>query len=591
MADEEAVVSPTDYGDIDTGRELEDYERIYVACRNFILYTQAREWYPSQRRLALRIVKSLIRNEGEEIVCEMSRQTGKSTLLGDLVYAMMCLLPPLKLFPNGIRIGCFGPKIEQAGIVYRKIKENIDNLREENQKMKESLGINVLTANGKRIIFGNGASAICESASDNASIEGLTLDLAILDESQSISETKTLKSIFPMLAATNGTKVLIGTPNFEIGYLYKAIQRHIGKDTCVIVPYMIAIRERAYMWGKTKNRFHLSYRQFIKKMKRQMGEDSDAFRTQFKLEWITERTRAITADKLESLAEVEIQENGLVSYRTYAPVLQSDSPVFVGIDIAKVVDATVVTVVGHYSPIDGKEYPNKAFIYSWLYLQGDNFEDQKEYIKAFLSHYTNIGSGASNRSVICWDDTGIGIPVGDWLKRNFHCQLIGLRLTAQINSDMYGLALQELNNDRVHYPIEKDTSELRQFIKEWIGLEKEYKGNLLKCESDKNDKYAHDDACDSLCFALYGAYQPGSSRYLYVGALNELLDPKKRAPDGEQAKPSQGDDKRPRSGWWTGDGDKPDFGSWYDTPTPSELFGTDGKRKRVGPGRDREAAL
>src|SRR5688572_647158 len=97
--------------------------RFYTACRNIVTLTQGRTWYPSQRRAAFRIIKSVLNNEGEEIVIEMTRQFGKTQLLGDIVYAMGILVPILlpNRFADGFRVGCFAPKKDQSLFVFNKI--------------------------------------------------------------------------------------------------------------------------------------------------------------------------------------------------------------------------------------------------------------------------------------------------------------------------------------------------------------------------------------------------------------------------------------------------------------------------------------
>ena len=194
-----------------------------------------REMFPYQLPFVYRLIKSIFQNIGAEITVLFARQCGKTEALCVAV-AFICIFVPLFVsiipgfaarFEEGIWIGIFAPKGEQAQIDLRRIRKFLDNdlLRKMNLKIaadsNSRLEVYRETEKGKQIWYH--IEAI--SASETSNIESKTFHLIIIEEAQDVSERKILDEILPMGSATNATIILIGTVGNQRWYFYNAIKR------------------------------------------------------------------------------------------------------------------------------------------------------------------------------------------------------------------------------------------------------------------------------------------------------------------------------------------------------------------------------
>lgn len=246
--------------------------------------------YPYQIPFVSRIFECVLEREAEEISALWARQSGKSQALGYAAATLMVMMPALsKQFPEddrfnyydtksgsyrnyetGFWIGIFAPKKEQATIIFNRVRTFLK--REKTMELMRELGISYDTNNGDTFRMSSGSFAKCSTASDQANIEGSTLHLAILEESQDISDEKANKSIGPMLAATGGSLVKIGTANAKKSHFYNAIRRN----------------ERRHNQGAPKNhytvqwdeagKYNTFYNKYVMKEMVRLGETSDEFR-------------------------------------------------------------------------------------------------------------------------------------------------------------------------------------------------------------------------------------------------------------------------------------------------------------------------
>lgn len=169
--------------------------------------------------------------EKEWFYCQGFRahNSGKSESIAFAASALMVLLPVLSQtfkeddrfsffdrasstyrdYSSGFWIGIYAPKKEQAGIIFNRIRAVLQ--RDEARAVLQELGLNYSVNNGDTFKITNGSFVKCSTASEQASIEGSTLHLAILEESQDISDQKANKSIGPMLASCVEGSTLVTT--------------------------------------------------------------------------------------------------------------------------------------------------------------------------------------------------------------------------------------------------------------------------------------------------------------------------------------------------------------------------------------------
>ncbi|MBD3261645.1 MAG: hypothetical protein GF334_08200 [Candidatus Altiarchaeales archaeon] len=482
------------------------------------------KFYPYQRPFAYRVVYCVLERLAEELSALFARQSGKSEALAMITSSLMFVMPSLaKAFPDddrfsyqdpktgdtrdyseGFWTAIFAPKKDQAGIIFSRVKGFFN--RDTVKQMCSEEGITFTHNNGDTLRLSNGSYIKCSTASDQSSIEGYTLHLGILEESQDISDEKASKSIGPMMAAVGGTIVKIGTSNAKKSHFYKTCKRN----------------ERRYRQGGAKNHFlvrwdeaakyNSDYERFVLKEMARLGERSDEFRMSYCCEFMLARGMAFTDKVLSSLC---------VTRRKYAPFHEIlGGPMMgrryaAGIDFGKVHDSTVVTILdvdwdNPRQTLEGFDEEEGAFtleifgkhLVSWMEMQGDDYEAQFLAIQRYLRPW-----GAER---IALDYTGVGVALGDKFKAHYDdCDVEFVSYSDQ-SKDMLGrLILSDVATGMITFPggpSTVETTEYKEFWAQMLDLEKEYKAKSgYLALHHPNMRGAKDDYCDSLQLAIYAA--------------------------------------------------------------------------------------
>ena len=478
--------------------------------------------YPYQRDFASRICESVLEREQEEITALFARQTGKSQTLAALAASLMVVMPELaKQFPNddrfrytdprsgairsyeaGFWIGIFAPKRGQAGIIFSRIKGFFN--REAAQAIFREANLVFESNNGDTVRLSNGSSIFCSTASDQSNIEGYTLHLGILEESQDISDEKASKSIAPMLAATGGTVVKIGTANARKSHFYNSIRtnerRHLQG----------AKQNNFFVDWTTAARYNTLYERYIKKEMIRLGERSDEFRMAFCCLFMLQRGLAVTEGMFN---------NRCVTQGDFSDFLTGPRPgvhYVAGIDFGKIHDSTVVTllevdwdrprnILESYDPDEGEvviEIYGKH-VASLMEMQGDDYEAQFVEIKAYLD--------AWKPERIALDYTGVGIALGDKVRSYFPYADTEFVPYSLHSIDQLGRQfLSDVQTGVITWPggLEvREKSEWKQFRGQMLDLEKEYRNGGLLHLHHPEIRGAHDDFPQSLMLAVHAALQ------------------------------------------------------------------------------------
>ena len=480
--------------------------------------------FPYQSQFAKRLIRSLLENDGEEITCLMSRQSGKSHTVGVIVSGCAVILPILANMPmfledprlkiyreRGMLIGIFAPALHQSQIIFTKIKDNLSTEHAKSILLDPEINIRFGTNNGQNVVlqyqnFDLTSTITCMSASDQSNIEGKTYMLIIVDEAQDVSDFKYLKSIIPMAAFYNGTRVLIGTPTITRGFFHNAIETNNRE-------YLSGERQRnhfEYDW-KTVIRYNPNYEKHIEMQKRKIGEDSDEFKMSYALKWIFERGMFIDAVKFEemcgntNLDRVRYDRNNIC---------------VAGIDLGKRNDSTVVTVVqpDWENPIVVEKSGDgdisdfvvyDVFIKDWLEIQGDNWNEQYDIILNYLYNFR------LERVLI--DATGVGNPIFDRLApalSSMKIDAVPFVFTTQSKSELFKHFDSQIKAGRFQYPASpetQETQEYQRFMEQMISLEKTYNGQHMVCSAPKERK-AHDDYPVSAALAVMAAKGEAANR-------------------------------------------------------------------------------
>src|SRR5262252_5127615 len=438
-------------------------DRLVDKVWDFTVIFSGVEMFPYQEALGRRIIESVISGDGATITGELSRQSGKTEVVANVAASLMILLPrlaemfpefePLKKFIKGVMIGCFAPVEQQVETLFGRV---VDRLTSERAlEMLEDPEIDDQVRPGSRKVRLKKCQSFCamQTANPRAKIESKSYHVIFVDESQSVDEC----------------------------VFYKSIQHN---------------RRQELRRGGRKNhfrfdwhycaRFNRNYAAYIRGEASRIGEDSDEFRLNYRLEWLLERGMLITETRMDELGDPTM------------PIVQGywRSPLVAGIDFARKMDSTVATIVW----VDW-DRPDELGLYdhrilNWLEMHGEEWEDQYWRIVDFFSNYSIVACGV--------DAQGVGDVAADRLKRLLP-KIQVEPLSSQIaDQSMRWKHLQQLLQRGLlswpAHPKAKRTKTWRRFRQQMVDVEKSYKGAHLVIAAP-NEAGVHDDYVDSLSCA------------------------------------------------------------------------------------------
>jgi Terminase RNaseH-like domain/Terminase large subunit, T4likevirus-type, N-terminal len=466
--------------------------RLIDKMMQFMAALVGHDLHPYQKPLARRIIEAVIIGRGDEITALASRQSGKSETIANTVAMLMILLPRLaKLYPellgkykDGIWVGLFAPTEGQAETLFGRTVTRLTS-----ERAIEILGDPEIDDQAARIggvtkmikLKKSGSTITMMTANPRAKIESKSFHLIVIDECQEADDFVVAKSISPMLAYYAGTMVKTGTPTTSKNNFYKAIQLNKRKQT------ERRAKQDHFQWDwRDVAKFNENYKSFIKKEMLRIGEDSDEFQMSYCCKWLLERGMFITSGALDDLGDVKMQVQK-VWHKT---------PVVVGIDPARKVDSTVVTVVW----VDWERPDEFGYfdhrILNWLEIQGDNWEEQYFQIVNFLSNYDVLLVGV--------DGNGVGDAVAQRLNILLpRAEVIALTSSQSEQSKRYKYLQELLQRGMLTYPAHAKTRNLKtykRFYQQMTDAEIQYKGSTFTVAAPK-ENYAHDDYVDSLAIA------------------------------------------------------------------------------------------
>lgn len=448
------------------------------------------ELYSYQNEVADRIFFSLLYGDGEEITVESSRQAGKSEVLADVAATAMVILPILaatfpddpeiRKFKHGVMIGIFAPTDDQAETIFSRV-----TMRLNSEHAKSFLGVMGITeevrSSGNLLEMVSGSFARRQTAHPKAKIESKTYHLIIIDEAQDADSETVRRRIHPMLTAVAGSILKVGTPGAHKSDYYEAILRNKRRRKTNTKK-----NHFAYDWRRAskENPF---YAKSIKREKDRLGEDSDEFQMSYNLKWLLDRGMFITEERLEQLAD------------TTMPLVRdyTDSPIVIGVDVARQHDSTVATAVW----VDW-DHPDEFGLYNhrvlnWLELHGENWESQYRQICEFASHYYVMRLGV--------DAQGMGGPVAERLATLMpNIEVLAMPMNPVDQTERWTHLMQLIQRGLLGWPAApsvKSTLMYHRFYQQLSEVEKEYKGKYLLVGAPKGEKNSHDDYIDSLALA------------------------------------------------------------------------------------------
>ena len=477
--------------------ELDELSKEFVTkiidrCIQFMDALVGHSLHPYQLPLSRRIIESVIINDGEEITALAARQSGKSETIANTVATLMILLPRLaKMYPDllgrfkdGIWVGMFAPVEGQVETLFGRTVTRLTS-----EKALEILGDPEIDDSLGRVpgvtrqikLKNSGSSLMMMTANPRAKIESKSFHLIVIDECQEADDFVVTKSITPMLAYYSGTMVKTGTPTTNKNNFYRSIQFNKRRQTAR------AVRTNHFEWDwKAVAKVNLNYGKFIKREMLRIGEDSDEFQMSYSCKWLLERGMFVTSAVMDELGDTS-QEIVRAWHRT---------PVIVGIDPARKMDSTVVTVVWvDWDRPDEFGYFDHRIL-NWMEIQGDDWEDKYFQITNFLSNYDVLYVGV--------DANGVGDAVAQRLKLLLpRSEVISMGSSQPEQSKRWKHLKALMDRRMVGWPAHAKTRRLRtwkRFYQQMTDLEIKFQGPNFLAHAPE-EAHAHDDYADSLAIA------------------------------------------------------------------------------------------
>jgi hypothetical protein len=448
--------------------------------------------HPYQKPLSRRIMESVIIGDGEEVTALAARQSGKSEVIANTVATLMIMLPLLSQmypdllskFKNGLWVGLFAPTEGQAETLFSRTVTRLTSpaaqeiLQDpEIDDVAAKISGVTKTVKLKRL----GSTMTMMTANPRAKIESKSFHLIVIDECQEADDFIVNKSIAPMMAYYAGTMVKTGTPTTSKNNFYKSIQLNKRRQTGR------KARQNHFQWDwREVAKVNADYQTHIKKEMLRIGEDSDEFQMSYNCKWLLERGMFITSTAMDELGDTSQQL--VKSWHS--------TPVVVGIDPARKMDSTIVTVVWvDWDRPDEFGYFDHRVL-NWLELQGDDWEEQYFQIVNFLANYDVLAIGV--------DANGVGDAVAQRLQILMgRAQVIPLTSSPSEQSSRFKHLQALIQRQMIGWPAHAKTRQLRiwkRFYQQMTDAEIQYKGPNFMV-SAPNETYAHDDFVDSLAIA------------------------------------------------------------------------------------------
>lgn len=457
--------------------------------------------YSYQEEIAYRIIYSVITFEGSVLTVLLSRQSGKSETMAFVIDTLTVLLPALakiipdlEQFSNGFRVGLFAPQSDQVVTTYSRAMTRLTSANAEMVLSDPDLLVSLESE--VRLNLSNGSFLTGQVASKQSKIESKTYDLIIIEEAQDTDDFLVTKSIEPMLTATGGTLVKVGTTGVTKNHFWYEIQANRNHDRKIPdkrlrnhfeYAYKEIISARRHQFEIDHKKFHLNYEADILRKKERWGEDSQAFKLAYALVWDLESGMLISDKEFNTLLNRKLgfQEPSTGDY------------VVAGLDIGKAPAETVLTIAKVWYTDDPFEKPYKQIL-AWVCLGGLDYEAQHHEILNYIVEY--------NISAIFADYTGVGKPVVDRLVYacGEYVNIEPYTFTAQSKSDMWYNLTSDIQTRRLIVPanrVVRSTSEFQKFEEQMKNCQKYFNGAYMVCE--KSEGYFDDmvDSCALMCLA------------------------------------------------------------------------------------------
>jgi phage terminase large subunit-like protein len=414
-----------------------DRKKIKQAIKDPVLFTQIflnHESHPAQ--------KKILQDTHQFITIVAGRRFGKTKAMAfsAIHYAVT--------HPNSIQF-ILAPSYNQANIMFWEITTLLS------KSILVHLIKRVYKTPFSKIIFKNGSEIHARSTTKPEYLRGHKAHRVILDEAAYIPNDVISQVVEPMLADYNGSWIKIGTP-FGKNHFYDTYLKGQSEE---FEDYS------SYRFPSTANP-HISH-EFIEKKKREYGENSIIFRTEYLAEFVEDQNAVFRwADIQRNIANIELVDKGEPS-KVYT----------IGCDLAKYLDYTVIVVL---------DVTNKPF--KLVHFQRFNRRPYAETILKLKDLYRRF-----NYAKVLIDSSGVGDPVLEDLQ---DIGAEGYVFTSKSKVQLIQRLQAAIENGEIRYPY------IEGLIKELQFFEYQLTRQGVKMEARQG---FHDDCVIALALAVNAA--------------------------------------------------------------------------------------
>jgi len=406
----------------------------------------------------------LLRSKNKRIVACWARQTGKTTAIAVKVihFAFTSSQTTTLIVSRGLR---------QSMIMFGVI----ENLVATHPMLRKS----VVKSTRTLIQLRNESQIIAlPCGPDGASLRGFTADFVVLDEAAFMPEDVIASVIFPMLATTNGSAIMLSTPWGRDHIFYRSFKnpdywsQHVKAEECPRI-------SKEFLEEQRRNIGELRYRM---EYDAEFVEDENCF---FRQDLIRE-----CVDDYDLIDEDQLRVEGKVS-GTY----------FLGADFGKRVDYSAVVLLK-------EEEQRIRLVLLKQFPLGTMYTEVVGFIRR-LDQKSDIAKGFV-------DQSAAGESLVEEIKE-FAPQIDGLPFTAKMKQDMMILLQTRMEQRKLILPM--DRALLSQIN------EQQYRFGKVSPDESPEEKGVmtfyhpsgtHDDQLWALALAVYASKEKEHEPYLFV---------------------------------------------------------------------------
>jgi len=407
----------------------------------------------------------LLRSQSKRIVACWARQTGKTTAIAVKVvhFAFTNAHTTTLIVSRGLR---------QSMIMFGVIEHLVTAHPVLRKSVVKSTRTSIKLKNRSQIIA-------LPCGPDGASLRGYTAHLVVMDEAAFMPEEVIASVIFPMLATTNGTTIMLSTPWGRDHTFYHSFKnpnywsQHVRAGQCPLIS-----------------------KEFLDEQRRDVGD------LRYKMEYEAEFVEDENSFFRQDLIRECVEDYDLIHTDQLKTDRRIPGSYFLGVDFGKRVDHSAVVLTKQ------EETERHRLVFLRQFDLGTPYTEVVGFIQRMNQKF-DIQKG-------CADQSAVGESLIEEIKE-FAPQIEGLTFTAKTKQDLMILLQTRMEQRRLILPL--DRTLLTQIN------EQQYRFGIAKTTAKPEERGimtfyhppgTHDDQIWALALAVYAAKEKEPEPHLYA---------------------------------------------------------------------------